>query len=112
MTIPARYENGVFRPLEDVKIKEGTVVEILVPVEQQPSGKRPSIKDLPFYGIWKDRVDIGDGVDCVNKLRDMSAVDSLISASESSRDPKQFTVITTAGDVKRSPAPRDSTYRR
>ena len=22
------------------------------------------------YGIWKDRADIGDGVDYVNKLRD------------------------------------------
>ena len=70
MTIAAKYENGVFRPLEDVKIKEGTVVEVLVPVEQQPARKRPSIKDLPFYGIWKDRADIGNCVDYVNKLRD------------------------------------------
>jgi predicted DNA-binding antitoxin AbrB/MazE fold protein len=70
MTITAKYENGVFRPLEDLKMKEGTVVEVLVPVEQQAARKRTSIKDLPFYGIWKDRVDIGDGVDYVNKLRD------------------------------------------
>jgi predicted DNA-binding antitoxin AbrB/MazE fold protein len=70
MTIAAEYENGVFRPLEDVKIKEGTVVEVLVPVEEQAVRKRPSIKDLPFYGIWKDRTDIGDGVDFVNRLRD------------------------------------------
>jgi predicted DNA-binding antitoxin AbrB/MazE fold protein len=70
MTIAAKYENGVFRPLEDVKIKEGTLVEVHVPVEQHATPKRPSIKDLPFFGIWKDRVDIGDGVDFVNKLRD------------------------------------------
>jgi predicted DNA-binding antitoxin AbrB/MazE fold protein len=70
MTIAARYENDVLRPLEDVRIKEGTVVEVLVPVEQLPARKRPSIKDLPFYGIWKDRADIGTGVDYVNKLRD------------------------------------------
>jgi predicted DNA-binding antitoxin AbrB/MazE fold protein len=70
MTIPARYENGVFRPLEIVRMKEGTVVEVLVPAEQEPSGKRRSVKDLPFYGMWKDRTDIGDGVDYVNKLRD------------------------------------------
>ncbi len=70
MTIAAKFENGVFRPLEDVKIKEGTVVEVPVPVEQQPVRKRPSIRDLPFYGIWKDRSDIGDSVDYVNKLRD------------------------------------------
>ena len=69
MTIPARYENGVFRPLEIVQMKEGTVVEVLVPAEQEPARKRRSIKDLPFYGMWKDRADIGDGVDYVNKLR-------------------------------------------
>jgi predicted DNA-binding antitoxin AbrB/MazE fold protein len=28
MTIPAKYENGVFRPLHDVPIEEGTVVEV------------------------------------------------------------------------------------
>ena len=70
MTIPAKYENGVFRPLEIVQMKEGTVVEVLVPAEQEPARKRRSIKDLPFYGMWKDRADIGDGVDYVNKLRD------------------------------------------
>ena len=70
MTIAAKYENGVFRPLEDVKIKEETVVEVYVPVEQPAGPKRPSIKDLPFFGIWKDRTDIGYDVDFVNKLRD------------------------------------------
>jgi predicted DNA-binding antitoxin AbrB/MazE fold protein len=38
MTIPAKYENGVFRPLGDVGIKEGTVVQVLAgrgPVWQQ-----------------------------------------------------------------------------
>jgi len=70
MTIAAKYENGVFRPLEDVQIKEGTVVEVLVPADQDPAGKRGSIKDLPFYGIWKDRTDIGEGIEYVNKLRD------------------------------------------
>ena len=53
-----------------MKIKEGTVVEVLVPVEELATRQRPSIKDLPFYGIWKDRADIGEGVDFVNKLRD------------------------------------------
>jgi predicted DNA-binding antitoxin AbrB/MazE fold protein len=70
VTIAAKYENGVFRPLEEVTIKEGTVVEVRVPSEQQPARTRPSIKDLPFFGIWKDRADIGDGVDYVNQLRD------------------------------------------
>ena len=69
MTIPAKYENGVFRPLGDVQIKEGTVVAVLIPAEQQPAGKRRSIKDLPFYGMWKDRTDIDDSVEYVNSLR-------------------------------------------
>ena len=70
MTIPAKYENGVFRPLADVHIKEGTVVEVFVPADRAPAGKQRSIKDLPFYGMWKDRTDIGDGVSYVHKLRD------------------------------------------
>ena len=70
MTIPAKYENGVFRPLEIVKMKEGTVVEVVVPEEQQQAGKKRSITDLPFYGMWKDRADIGEGVDYVDTLRD------------------------------------------
>ena len=70
MTIAAKYENGVFRPLQDVEIQEGTVVEVLIPVDQSPSIQRRSVKDLPFYGIWKDRADIGDGVDYVNRLRE------------------------------------------
>jgi predicted DNA-binding antitoxin AbrB/MazE fold protein len=70
MTIPAKYENGVFRPLGIVQMKEGTVVEVLVPAEREQEGKRRSIKDLPFYGMWKDRTDVGEGVDYVNKLRE------------------------------------------
>jgi hypothetical protein len=50
----------VFRPL----------VEVHVPVEQQAARERTSVKDLPFYGLWKDRADIKDGLDFVNKLRD------------------------------------------
>ena len=70
MTIPAKYENGVFRPLEIVRMKEGTVVDVLIPVEQEPTRERHSIRDLPFFGMWKDRTDIGDGVDYVNNFRD------------------------------------------
>jgi predicted DNA-binding antitoxin AbrB/MazE fold protein len=69
MTIPARYENGVFRPLEHVSIEEGTVVEVHLPNEAQTAGRRKSIKDLPFYGMWADRDDIADGVSYVNALR-------------------------------------------
>lgn len=33
MTIRAIYENGVFRPLEPVKLPEGTIVEVQAPEE-------------------------------------------------------------------------------
>ena len=56
--------------LQDVAIKEGTVVHVHVSAEGELGSKRQSIKDLPFYGMWKDRADIGDGVDYVNRLRD------------------------------------------
>jgi len=68
MTIPARYEKGVFRPLQDVPIKEGTVVEVLLPVEA--GAERPRcIADSPFAGIWKDREDMVDSVEYINRLR-------------------------------------------
>jgi len=70
MTIAAKYERGVFLPLEDVTIEEGTVVEVHVPAQGEPTRKRRSIKDLPFYGMWADRDDIVDGVSYVDKLRD------------------------------------------
>ena len=68
MTIAAKYENGVFNPLEDVKIKEGTVVEVYVP--QGEKVKPGSIRELGFAGMWADRDDIPDGLNYVNRLRD------------------------------------------
>jgi hypothetical protein len=68
MTIAARFENGVFRPLENVKIKEGTIVEIRVP--QEGKARPRSIAELGFAGMWAYRDDIGDGLSYVNRLRD------------------------------------------
>ena len=70
MTISAKYEHGVSRPLEDVTILEGTIVEVRVPGPAEGVRTRRSIKDLPFYGMWADRDDIIDGVSYVDKLRD------------------------------------------
>jgi predicted DNA-binding antitoxin AbrB/MazE fold protein len=70
ITVPAKYETGVFRPLEDVALREGTVVEIILPAEAQAASKRRPIKDLPFYELWADRDDITDGVSYVDALRD------------------------------------------
>ena len=70
MTIPAKYEDGVFKPLEIVTVKEGTIVEVVVPAEKAVESGRSSVRELPFYGLWKDRTDIGNGVDYVDRLRD------------------------------------------
>jgi predicted DNA-binding antitoxin AbrB/MazE fold protein len=68
MTIPAKYENGVFRPLQNVAIKEGTLVEVRLPVETH--AKRPrSIGDSPFAGMWKDRQDLSDSVAYIERVR-------------------------------------------
>ena len=70
MNIAAKYENGVFRPLEAVTIKEGTVVEIQVPVESDsPVNKVVAALDSDLFGLWQDRTDIDDSVDYVNQLR-------------------------------------------
>jgi hypothetical protein len=68
MTIPAKYENGVFRPLQEVRIEEGTLVEVNVPVEA--STRKPhSVGDTPFAGLWKDREDMADSVEFIDRLR-------------------------------------------
>jgi len=68
MTIPAKYENGVFKPLGVLKIREGTVVHIDLPPDERLKPK--SIRDLGFTGMWADRNDIPDGLSYVNRLRE------------------------------------------
>lgn len=68
MTIAAKYENGVFKPLDAVNIKEGTIVDVHVPHEEKR--KSSSIRDLGFTGMWAERDDITDGLSYVNRLRD------------------------------------------
>ena len=69
MVIEAKYENGVFKPLGKIKLKEGTVVEIHVN-SGRTTRKALSIRELGFAGMWADRADIKDGVSYVNSLRD------------------------------------------
>ena len=57
MTIPAKYKNGIFKPLRDVPLEEKTIVEVYVPVEASAKRSR-SIGDLPLAGMCKDREDI------------------------------------------------------
>jgi len=51
-----------------VPIKEGTLVEVLLPVEA-PTERPRSIADSPFAGMWKDREDMADSVEYINRLR-------------------------------------------
>jgi len=68
MTIPAKYENGVFRPLQEVRIREGTLVEVNVPAEA-PAPSHVPFGDTPFAGMWKDREDMADSVEYISRLR-------------------------------------------
>jgi predicted DNA-binding antitoxin AbrB/MazE fold protein len=68
-TIRAKYENGVFKPLEDVSIEEGTIVDVQIPWLPDLSRKSPKITDFEFFGMWKDRTDMDDSVEYINKLR-------------------------------------------
>jgi predicted DNA-binding antitoxin AbrB/MazE fold protein len=70
MTIRAKYEGGVFKPLDEVDMKEGAIVEIEVPANKNI--QRRSIKDFAFTGMWKGREDMPDGITYVNRLRDSS----------------------------------------
>ena len=68
MTIAAKYENGVFIPLEDVQLAEGTRVEVSVPGRATPN--RPqSMRDQPIFGMWSGRDDIPDGVTYEDRIR-------------------------------------------
>ena len=70
MTISAKYEDGVFKPLDDVSIIEGTIVEVRVPSRaDRLKSKARSVGDFAFYGLWKDRTDIGDSVEYISNLR-------------------------------------------
>jgi predicted DNA-binding antitoxin AbrB/MazE fold protein len=68
MVIEAKYENGVFRPLGKIRLKEGTVVEIHIN-RGQTTRKTMSIRELGFAGMWADRADIKDGVSYINIRR-------------------------------------------
>ncbi len=68
MTISATYENGVFKPLEEVHLSEGTRVEVHVAAENAP--KRPkSVREFAAFGMWADRDDCPDGVTYEDRIR-------------------------------------------
>jgi Protein of unknown function DUF104 len=69
MTITAKYEDGVFKPLQPVSISEGSLVEVHISSGRRLKGRGPSVADFAFYGMWKDRTDIGDSVQYIRNLR-------------------------------------------
>ena len=68
-TIRVRYEDGVFRPLQRVRsVKEGAIGEVRLKETQTPE-KRVSVRSSEFFGLWKDRENVGDGLSYIRKLR-------------------------------------------
>ena len=66
MVIKAKYERGVFRPLERVKgIETGEIIGLSLSTIKK-AGKDVKSK---FFGIWKNRKDIKSGLDYVRKIR-------------------------------------------
>ncbi len=66
-SIPVKYENGVFIPLETLReIDEGVTGEVHI----QEADKMEAMKSFSFFGLWKDREDISDGISYVRNLRD------------------------------------------
>jgi hypothetical protein len=68
MRIAAKYEDGVFKPLEDVKLPNGTRVEVHVSGEE--SHRQPkSVREFAAFGMWADRDDIPDGDTYEDRIR-------------------------------------------
>jgi len=68
MTMAAKYEDGVFKPLEDVKFANGTGVEVHVP-GGEPGRQHKSVREFAAFGMWADRDDIPDGVSYEDRIR-------------------------------------------
>lgn len=69
MIIKAKCENGVFKPLQDVPVKEGTEADVYFHGKENGGKPGKSVRDYDVYGMWKDRTDIGDGIEYVNRIR-------------------------------------------
>ena len=70
MVIRARFENGVFKPLQAVPVKEGTEVDVYVSNDRKNGRKpRPHLMEFEAFGLWKNRTDFKDGLDYVNRIR-------------------------------------------
>jgi predicted DNA-binding antitoxin AbrB/MazE fold protein len=73
-SIRVKYEDGVFKPLKKTpKLKAGALGEVHVDdVHVETTRKRPSVRSSEFFGLWKNRKDMDDGLSYVRNLRSKS----------------------------------------
>lgn len=72
-SIRVKYEDGVFKPLKKTpKLKAGALGEVHVDEVPVETRKRPSVRESEFFGLWKNRKDMNDGLSFVRKLRSKS----------------------------------------
>lgn len=73
-SIRVKYEDGVFKPLKKTsKLKAGALGEVHVDdVRVETTRKRPSVRSSEFFGLWKNRKDMGAGLSYVRNLRSKS----------------------------------------
>jgi predicted DNA-binding antitoxin AbrB/MazE fold protein len=73
-SIRVKYEDGVFKPLkEPPKLKAGAIGEVHVDeVPIEATRKRPSVRSSEFFGLWKNRKDMDDGLSYVRTPRSKS----------------------------------------
>jgi predicted DNA-binding antitoxin AbrB/MazE fold protein len=73
-SIRVKYEDGVFKPLKKPrKLKEGAMGEVHVDkVRVGTTHNRPSVRTSEFFGLWKNRKDMVDGLSYVRDLRNKS----------------------------------------
>ena len=73
-SIRVKYEDGVFKPFKKPrKLKEGAIGEVLVDkVNIEATPQRPSVRSSEFFGLWKNRKDMDDGLSYVRNLRSKS----------------------------------------
>jgi predicted DNA-binding antitoxin AbrB/MazE fold protein len=70
-SIRVKYEDGVFKPLKKPrKLKEGAMGDVYVEdANPETPRKRPSVRSSEFFGLWKNRKDMDDGLSYVQNLR-------------------------------------------
>lgn len=73
-SIRVKYEDGVFKPLKKTpRLRDGALGEVHVDTTRvETTSKRASVRSSEFFGLWKNRRDIGDGLSYVRDLRNKS----------------------------------------